>query len=168
MKPPVSSKSIEDSVALVDHLQALLTKQLAQDISKTYFGDIGVYLPEDFKGARNSERAVLVFQSDDDRLEEGTRTRASEYRIISVTIVGMVNITTEFKAKPSESYGERRLSQVMSKIRKFLTQDENTTLGGRVEHFSVGDLSWATFPRDKLMLRGAGLEVTARVRVPRV
>lgn len=167
MKPPVSLKNIEDSVALVDHLQALLSKQLAQDISKTYFGDIGTYLPEDFKGPRNSERAILVFQSEDDRLEDGTRTMASEYRIINVTIIGMVNITTEFKAKPSEAYGERRLSQIMSKVRKYLTQSENTTLGGRVEHFSVGDLSWATFPRDRLMLRGAGLEVTARVRVPR-
>lgn len=168
MQPPVSPKSIEDSVALIDHLQAVLGKQLAQDISKTYFGDIGTYLPEDFKGPRNSERAILVFQSNDDRLEEGTRTQASEYRILSLTIVGMVNITTEFKAKPAEAYGERRLSIVMSKIRKFLTQNENTTLGGRVEHFSVGDLSWATFPRDRLMLRGAGLDVTARVRVPRL
>lgn len=167
MKPPVSLNKIEDSVALVDHLQALLGKQLAQDISKTYFGDIGTYLPEDFKGPRNSERAVLVFQSENDTLESGTRTAASEYRILNVTIIGMVNITTEFKAKPSEAYGERRLSLIMAKIRKYLTQHENVTLGGRVEDFSVGNLSWATFPRDKLMLRGAGLEVTARVRVPR-
>lgn len=167
MKPSVSPKTIEDSVALVDHLQALLTKYLAQDISKTFFGDIGRYLPEDFRGLRNSERAILVFQTDDDRLEDGTRTGASEYRIITLTIIGIVNITSEFKAKPAEAYGERRLSTVMAKMRKFLTQSENTTLGGRVEHFSVGDISWASFPMDKLMLRGAGLEVTARVRVPR-
>jgi len=167
-RPATSKQSIRDMESLVIHLQAMLDKHLANDISRSYFGDVGVYLPEQFKGPRNSERAIMVFLPEDDDLEDGTRTAASEYRILTVSIVGFVNITSEFKANPSEAFGERRLSRVMSRTRAFLTQQENFTLGGRVESLDVGNITWRTLPQGKnTALRGAGLTVRARVRVPR-
>ena len=166
-RTPVSTKPLTNADELITHLKAALDRYLANEISRSYYGDVQIYLPEHFKGARGAEKAILVFQAEEDILEEGTRTLASEYRLIRLSIIGFVNITGEFRANPTEAYGERRLTQMMSKMREFLTRAENVTLGGRVEHFSVDDLSWATLGRDKLALRGAGLEVVARVRVPR-
>lgn len=160
-------KSITNADELIVHLKALLDKHLASEISRSYYGDIQVYLPEHFKGPRGAERAILVFQPEEDILEPGSRTAASENRLIRITIVGFVNITGEFKANPSEAYGERRLTQLMSRARDFLTSQENANLGGRVSFFEVGDISWDTIGRDNLALRGAGLEIVARVRVPR-
>lgn len=167
-REPTSKQPIKDVTELINHLKSMLDKHLANEISRSYFGDVQTYLPEHFKGPRNSERAILVFQPEYDRLEPGSRVRQQEYRDLKLTIIGFVNITGEFKANPSEAFGERRLSQVMSKIRDFLTQHENVTLGGRVMNLDVGDVTWATVGRDKLALRGAGLEVNARVRVPRL
>lgn len=166
-RKPVIDRPIMDTEDLIDHLKPMIERELGNEISRTYFGDIEVYLPGHFKGPRNSDRVVLVFNPAYDRLEEGTRTAASEYRLIGLDIIGFVDITPYFKASPDEAYGERRLASFMRKLRTYLTQQVNTNLDGRVQNFLVGDVNWARQKRDNLSIRGAGLEIQARVRVPR-
>lgn len=165
---PVSTRPIVDTEDLIDHLMPMLRNLLANDVTNVYYGDIGVYLPSHFLGPRKENKAVLAVSPSFDRLEEGTRVASQETRLIGVNIIGFVNITPDFKASPTEAYGERRLSQLMKKIRTFLSQQENVTLGGRVQYLSVGDITWRWMQRDNLALRGAALEVTARVKVSRM
>jgi|SRR5690606_21163267 len=166
-KNPVIDKPIEDTEELIDHLKFLLEKTFANDVSQIFYGDVGVYLPDQFLGPRKERRAILALSPAYDRLEEGSRTAASEVRLIGIDIIGMVDITPYFKASPKEAYGERQLSALMRKLRVFLTQRENSTLDGRVQYLNVGDVNWAWMRRENLSIRGAALEVSARVRVSR-
>lgn len=164
---PLVSRPIEDTKALIEHLSPMLQKVLSNEISRTYFGDIGVYLPTHFIGPRKDNRAILVLSPAFDRVVEGSRVASQETRLIGVDIIALVNITPDFRASPDEAYGERKLASLMATLRDFLSQQENVDLGGRVQYFSVGDISWHWAQRDKLSLRGAVLEVTAKVKVSR-
>lgn len=167
-KPPVTSQPIRDTEDLIDHLKPLLQNTLTNDVTNIYYGDIGVYLPAHFIGPRKENRAVLALAPAFDRLIEGTRTASQESRLIGVDVIALVNITPYFRASPKEAYGERQLSELMRKIRTFLTQQSNVNLDGRVQFFSVGDINWSWLQRENLSLRGASLEVTARVKVDRM
>jgi len=159
-------RPIEDTEALIDHLMPMLSHQLSNDVSNIYFGDVGVYLPSHFLGPRKEQRAVLALSPAYDRLEQ--RVASQETRLIGVDIIGLINITPYFEASPKEAYGERQLASLMRKIRVFLSQQEHVQLDGRVQYFDVGDISWNWMQRKNLSLRGAALEVTARVKVSRM
>lgn len=167
-RAPVTSRPIHDTEDLIDHLKPLLQNHLANDVSNIYYGDIGVYLPSHFIGPRKEHQAVLALAPAYDRIIEGSRVAHQESRLIGVDIIALVNITPFFQASPREAYGERQLSDLMRKIRTFLTQQQHVNLGGRVQMFSVGDINWSWLQRDNLSLRGAALEVTARVKVDRM
>lgn len=161
-------RPIEDTEALIDHLRPMLTKLLVNDVSRVYFGDVGVYLPSHFLGPRKEARAVLAISPAFDRLKPGTRVSSQEVRLIGVDIVGLVNITPYFEASPEEAYGERQLASLMRKIRVFLSQQENVNLDGRIRFLDVGDIGWNWLQRKDLSLRGAALTVTAEVTVSRM
>lgn len=166
-RQPVINRPIEDAVDLIDHLIPLLKKQFSNEVTDVYFGDLGTYLPSHFMGPRKDQRAVLALSPGIDAPEEDSRTAAATYRLITIDIIGLVNITSEFEASPKEGFGERRLALLMRKIRTFLEQQRNVTLDGRVQYLHVGAIRWTWTQRDKMALRGAALEVTARVRVSR-
>lgn len=166
-RQPVIDRPIEDAVDLIDHLIPLLKKQFGNEVSNVYFGDIGVYLPSHFLGPRKDQRAILALSPGLDAPLEDGRTAAATYRLITVDIIGLVNITAEFEASPEEAFGERRLALLMRKVRTFLEQQKNINLDGRVQYLDVGAIRWNWMQRDKLAIRGAALEVTARVRVSR-
>lgn len=166
-RQPVIGRPIEDAVDLIDHLIPLLKKQFSNDVSNVYFGDLGVYLPSHFLGPRKEQRAVLALSPGIDMPEVDGRTAAASYRLITIDIIGLVNITSEFEASPDEAFGERRLALLMRKIRTFLEQQKNVNLDGRVQYLEVGAIRWTWTQREKLALRGAALELTARVRVSR-
>ena len=163
---PMTSRPIQDTEDLISHLMPMLQKYLANDVSRVYFGDIGVYLPSHFLGPRKENKAVLIIAPAYDRVQQ--RVAGRETRLIGVNIIALVNITPYFQASPQEAYGERQLAVLMKKIRTFLTQQEHVQLGGRVQYFSVGDVSWRWMQRDKLSLRGAALEVEATISVSRM
>jgi hypothetical protein len=162
---PAVDRPIEDTAEFIDHLKPMLEKHLANDISRVYFGDIGLYLPSHFLGPRKERRAILALAPAFDRVEPGSSTAVSESRNIGIDIIGLVNITPDFKASPDEAYGERKLAALTKKIRVFLTQHENARLDGRVSFLTVGDIRWSWMQRNDLALRGASVQVTARVRV---
>lgn len=161
-------RPIQDVEALIDHLRPMLTKLLPNDVSRVYFGDVGVYLPSHFLGPRKEPRAVLALGPREDRVKEGSRVASQETRLIGVDIIGLVNITPYFEASPEEAYGERQLASLMRKIRDFLTQQENVDLDGRVRYLDVGDVTWNWLQRKDLSLRGASLAVTAEVKLSRM
>lgn len=167
-RQPVMTEPIQDVDDLIDHLKPLLERHLAGQVSRIYFGDVGIYLPTDFQGPRKQNLPILVLQPAFDRLIEGTRVASQESRLIGVDVVGLINITPYFTARPEEALGERQLSELMKKIRVFLTQQSNSNLDGRVQFFSVGDVNWNWLQRKNLSLRGASLEVSARVKVNRM
>lgn len=167
-RAPVTSEPIRDTEDLIDHLKPLLQNTLANDVSNIYYGDVGVYLPAHFLGPRKENRAVIALAPAYDRLVEGSRVASQESRLIGVDIIGLINITPYFKASPKEAYGERQLSELMRKLRTLLTQQSLSNLDGRVQYFSVGDVNWSWLQRDNLSLRGASLEVSARVKVDRM
>jgi hypothetical protein len=164
----VSREPIRDTADLVDHLKPLIERALANDVSNVYYGDIGVYLPTHFLGPRKEQRAVVVIQPASDEVIPNTRVAAAEYRMLSIDVVGLVNLTPYFKANPQEAFGERQLSDVMRKLRTLLTQHTLTNLDGRVEYFSIEDIRWSWMQRDNLSLRGAALRAQARIRVDRM
>jgi predicted NBD/HSP70 family sugar kinase len=166
-RPPVMSRPILDTEDLIDHLLPMLQTHLANEVSRVYYGDIGVYLPSHFLGPRKEQRVVLALEPAYDRLMEGSRVAHQETRLIGVDIIALVNITPYFEAQPTEAYGERQLSDVMRKIRTYLTQQVNSNLGGRTQFFSVGDIQWSWAQRNNLSLRGAVLTVEARVKIDR-
>jgi hypothetical protein len=166
MPTPVIDRKITDTEALIDHLKPLVDRRMANEISQSYFGDIGVYLPSAFQGPRKDNRAVLAFAPAFDRFT-GQRVANQETRLIGVDIIGLVNITPYFSASPEEAYGERQLAALMRKIRDFLTLQDNVQLDGRVREFSVNDITWAWLQRKDLSLRAASIEVTATVTVSR-
>jgi hypothetical protein len=155
--------------AFVDHLKPMLENALADDITFVSFGDTGQYLPNQFLGPRKEQRAIVALSPAYDRLMDNTRVASQEHRILGVDIIGFVNVTPDFQAQPKEAYGERRLSQLMRKIRVLLTQDENVTLNGRVQYLDVGNVVWAWADRsENTAIRGAAVEVSARVKVNRM
>jgi len=160
------SQPIQDTEDLIDHLKPLLEKILSNEVSRIYYGDIGVYLPTHFIGPRKQNQAVLVLQPAYDRLEQ--RVASQETRLIGIDIIGLVNMTPYFKANPDEAFGERQLSDIMKKVRVFLTQQENVNLDGRVQYLSVEDIRWSWIQRDNLSLRGASLTVEVRIKVNRM
>lgn len=164
----VSREPIRDTADLVDHLKPLIERALANDVSNVYYGDIGVYLPTHFLGPRKEQRAVVVIQPASDEVIPNTRVASAEYRMLSIDVVGLVNLTPYFKANPQEAFGERQLSDVMRKLRTLLTQHTLTNLDGRVEYFSIEDIRWSWMQRDNLSLRGAALRAQARIRVDRM
>lgn len=166
-RPPVMTRPIEDTEDLIDHLLPMLQTHLANDVSRVYYGDIGVYLPSHFLGPRKEQRVVLALSPAYDRLMEGSRVAHQETRLIGVEIIALVNITPYFEAQPTEAYGERQLSDAMRKIRTYLTQQANSQLDGRVQYFSVGEITWSWVQRNNLSLRGAVCLVEARVKVDR-
>jgi hypothetical protein len=167
-RQPTMDRPIEDTEDLIDHLKPLLQKEFSRYVNEFYFGDIGIYLPSSFSGSRREPKAVLALSPAFDRLVPNSRTSLSEYREIGIDIIALVNITPYFSAKPEEAYGERALAALMRRVRKFLTQQELTTLDGRAVFFSVGDINWAWTGRDNDAIRAASLEVVAQVRVQRM
>lgn len=165
-REPVISRPIEDTTDLIDHLKPFLEKLLANDVSRVYYGDIGVYLPTHFQGPRKEQRAILVLQPAYDNLE--SRVASQETRLIGIDVIGLVNITPYFKADPKEAYGERQLSEIMKKIRVLLTQLQYHNLDGRVQDMKVEDIRWSWIQRDALSLRGASVRVEARIKVNRL
>jgi len=157
-----------DMVGLIDHLEYILAKRFSRVVSKIYFGDIGVYLPESFGGSRKEQKAIVAIQPEYNRLLEGTRTVAGEYRNLGVGIIVLVNITPFFKANPEEAYGERMLVQITTEIAQFLTQESNVELQDRVQFSEVGDIDWAWMRKGDQSVRAARIEFTARVRVDRL
>lgn len=164
-----SNRPITDMEAFIDHLKPMLETYLADDVSFVSYGDTGQYLPSQFLGPRKEQRAIVALSPAYDRLLESTRVASQEHREIGVDIIGFVNVTADFKAQPVEAYGERRLAQLMRKIRVLLTQDDNVTLNGRVQYLNVGNVVWAWADRsDNAAIRGAAVEVAARVKVNRM
>lgn len=166
-RTPVSRQKIRDTADLVEHLKPLIERSLATDVSNTYYGDVGVYLPTHFLGPRKEQRAVVIIQPAFDDLVPNTRVASQEHRLLGVDIIGLVNITPYFKANPTEAYGESQLANVMRKLRNLLTQQALVNLDGRVEFFSIEDIRWSWVQRDNLSLRGASLRATARIKVDR-
>ena len=164
----MSVTKIKDTADLVDHLKPLIERALANDVSNVYYGDIGVYLPTHFLGPRKEQRAVVVIQPAADELIAGSRVASMEYRLLSIDVVGLVNLTPYFKANPSEAFGERQLSEVMRKLRTLLTQHSLTKLDDRVDFFSIDDIRWSWMQRENLSLRGAALRASARIKVDRM
>lgn len=152
---------------LLVHLEMVLSKQFSRSVSKIYFGDIGVYLPEAFGSSRKEQKAVIALSPSYNRPLEDQRNAAAEYRILGVDIITLVNITPFFKANPEEAYGERMLVRLTTEIAQFLTQEANVTLGGGVQHSKVGAIDWGWQTSDNQALRGASINFEARVRVDR-
>lgn len=130
--------------------------------------DIGIYLPSSFGASRKEQKSIVALQPTYDRLLEGSRTVASEDRLLGVDIISMVNITPFFKANPTEAYGEQMNVLLITEIRKFLAQEENVNLQDRVAYAEAGDVDWAWMPKDDQAVRGAALAYECRVRVPRI
>lgn len=166
-RTPVMSRPILDTADLIDHLKPLLEKTFSNDVSNIYFGDIGIYLPNHFVDGRRKQKAVIALAPDHDRLVQGSRTAAQESRYIGIEIIGIVNITPYFQASPSEAYGERILSDLMGKVRDFLTQQANVNLDGRVRYLDVGDITWNWMQRKDLSLRAASIAIEATVNIRR-
>lgn len=157
-----------DMDGLILYLKDLLSVRFSKKVSQFYYGDIGVYLPSSFGASRKEQKAIIALQPVYNRLLEGTRTVASEDRLLGVDIISMVNITPFFKANPTEAYGEQMLVQLTTEIYKFLAQEENVNLQGRVSYAEVGDIDWAWVPKDDQAIRGAAIAYECRVRVPRM
>jgi hypothetical protein len=167
IRTPVSIRPIRDTAELVEHLKPMIERSLANDVSNTYYGDVGVYLPTQFLGPRKENRAIIILQPAFDDLLVGTRVASQEHRLLGVDVIGLVNITPYFKANPTEAFGESQLANVMRKLRTLLTQQSLSNLDGRVEYFSIEDIKWSWVQRDNLSLRGASLRATARIKVDR-
>ena len=153
---------------LIDYLITLLKNRFSNQVSDFFFGDIGVYLPASFGGSRKDQKAVIAVQPAFNYLIPNERVAAQESRNLGVTVIVMVNITPFFEAKPQEAFGERILVRLTTDIATFLTQEENVTLGGRVQWSQVGDIDWAWVARGDQAIRAAGISFNARVRVPRI
>lgn len=166
-RKPAIDRPISDAVDLIDHLIPMLKNHLISDVSNIYMGDIGIYLPSQFLGPRKERRAILALVPGREAPDKESRTAASTPRVISIDIVGMVNITEDFRAAPEEAFGERRLALLMRKVRTFMEQQQNIQLDGRVQYLDIGSITWDWSRREDLAVRQAALEVSARVRVNR-
>jgi hypothetical protein len=49
-----------DMTGLIDYLEKILTGRFQRVVSKIYFGDIGVYLPDSFGGSRKEQKAIVA------------------------------------------------------------------------------------------------------------
>lgn len=152
---------------LIDFIEYDLAYEFSNEVSQIYFGDIGVYLPSSFGGSRRDQKAIIALNPMYNRLVEGTRTAASEYRELGVEILVLVNITPFFTANPDEAYGERMLVRLTTSIADFLTRLENVDLQDRVSYTEVRNINWEYRPSDDQALRAAGIEFVARVYITR-
>lgn len=161
---PVQQVTME---GLIDHLETILKRRFANQVSEIYFGDIGIYLPASFGASRREQKAVIALQPAYDHPIPGERVASHEQRNLGVTVIVMVNITPFFEARPQEAMGERLLVRLTTEIATFLNQEENLGLGGRVQWSEVGDIDWAWVARGDQAIRAAGISYQARVRIPR-
>lgn len=152
---------------LIDHLALVLGAQFANDVSQIYFGDVGIYPPKAFRNARNEEKMVVALIPNYDKLQPGSRTAASESRLLGVFIAVMVNMTPYFEAMPVEAPAERQLVRLVTRIREYLAQDANFDLDGRVVSTRVGDVEWEWMQRGNNAIRAAAIEYEALVDVSR-
>jgi hypothetical protein len=157
-----------DMDGLIDYLTVILSRRFSNDVAQIYYGDIGVYLPSAFGSSRRDQKAIIALNPAYNHLMEGERVASTEYRLLGIDIISMVNITPFFSANPSEAYGERMLVKLTTAIATFLTQTENETLDGRVQYARVGDINWTWMARKDQAIRGAAVSYEARVRVPRI
>jgi hypothetical protein len=153
---------------LIDHLSSLLAKRFANDVSRIYFGDIGVYNPIAFGGDRKNPKLVVALSPSYNRLIEDERNAAYELRLLGLDIIVFVNITPYFQADPPEAYGERKLVRITTQIAEYLTLEENINLGGRVQFSKVGSIDFSWVQRSDQSLRAAGVAYECRVRIPRI
>lgn len=156
-----------DMDGLVEYLKSTILRNFSSKIAKMYYGDIGVYLPSAFGSSRNDQKAIVVVQPTYNRLMKSERTAASEFRLLGVDIIVLVNITPFFRVDPPEAYGEKMLVKLTTEIATFLTQEENINLQDHVHFTEVGDVDWAWVAKGDQAIRGAAIAYEARVRVPR-
>lgn len=157
---------------LIQYLQEVLSRRFAARVSRIYFGDIGIYPPAAFGASRNEQKAIIAISPVFNRVVEGSQTAASEDREYGLRIIVMMNITPFFEASPSEAYAERQLTELSEEITAFLSQQDQLQLGGRVRWTSVGATEFGWVQRDyeqnRLYIRAAAIDYTARVKLSRV
>jgi hypothetical protein len=153
---------------IIDHLSGVLSRRFANDISRIYFGDIGMYLPSAFGGSRQNPMAVVALQPSYNHPIEGQRVAAFENRLLGLHIIVMINITPYFEANPQEAFGERKLVRLTTQIADYLSQLELESLGDRVQYTRVGAIDWAWVAKGDQAIRAAGIAYEARVRIPRI
>jgi len=150
---------------IIVYLQNILQNEFARDVTSVYFGDIGIYPPTVFGSSRKDTKAILIIQPVSSVPIPGERVAESEKRTLRLQIIAMVNITPFFTALPSEAYGERILVNLISRVAKFLAQEENVTLDGRVIFSRVENIDWEWTQRKDQSLRGSAISYEVDVRI---
>lgn len=156
-----------DMDGLIEYLKSIISKRFSSKIAQIYYGDIGVYLPSSFGSSRKEQKAIIVLSPSYNRLMDNERNAASEYRLLGVDIIGLVNITPFFRVDPPEAFGEKMLVTLITEIATFLTQEENINLQDHVHFTTVRDIDWSWFPKGDQAIRGVAISYEARVRIPR-
>lgn len=157
--------------AMIDYVRSIVHNQFSDEISQTYFGDVGVYPPKAFQDQLGQQRAVLSVIPAYDEPHEGGSTAAGEFREVGIELVCLINMVPYFTAMPEEAPAERLLLRLVTRIRQFLQQQSNITLGGNVSAMKVGGIRWDWVARgnnpEASALRAAGISVEAIIYVPK-
>ncbi len=159
---------IKDMDNLIDYLIPLIQRQFFDDVSYVYYGDIGLYPPQAFKGPNKEDKLVVAIIPNFDRPVDGSRSAMSEFRDIGVFIAVMVNMTPYFERLPKEAFGERKLVQLTNRIRAFMQQDKNFDLQRQVSTSRVNSIDWDWQPRGDNYLRMAAIDYQVTIEVSRL